>query len=77
MSETPQEELAQGHLFRFTVSCKGVGTVVGDPHIRESNYWSDPWTLEVRGHSLKEALEKAIDLGMGAWDMGEEAEDDD
>jgi hypothetical protein len=74
-SETPQEELSEGHLFRFTVSSRGVGRVVGDPTWSEANWWSEPWTLEVRAFNLKDALLKAALAGMGAWDTGEKDDD--
>lgn len=61
----------QGHLFRFTVTSQG--RYQGpDGKFSDADWEGDPWTLEVRAWSLVEALRTAADLGMNAWDMGDD-----
>jgi hypothetical protein len=61
--ETPDE----GHTFRITVTTRGASRVMGDKHARDSDWWSDPWEIEVREHSLASALRKAARVPFAVW----------
>ena len=61
--ETPDE----GHTFRITVTSRGASKVVGEEHNTDANWWSDPWTIEVREFSLAAALRKAARVPFATW----------
>jgi len=48
--------------------------VVGDPTYYESDWEAEPWTLEVRAWSLKEAMAKAALHELADWTMPPEFE---
>lgn len=67
-----------GHIFTFTHSCRGSYSVVGEPgHHFESE---DPKPLEatfqVQAWSLKEALEKALEMPFAELMVWKEEEDE-
>jgi len=56
-----------GHLFRIIVTGRMTSRVVGDPTYYESDWEAEPWTLEVRAWSLKEAMAKAALHELADW----------
>lgn len=64
-----------GHLFRLSMDLRGSSMVVGDEHHTDDPNWSpDPWTIEVRAWSLREAIAKIHALPLCAWTTGEETD---
>lgn len=70
-----QEGPEMGHTWRFTVVGRGASGIWSEElgGVEPGSYADAPgfdgeiWTLEVRGWSLREGLERAAALGMGAW----------
>lgn len=67
MSEPTQEELAEGHLFEFSMRSWGVSRVVGDPTYTQADWTIEPHPVQVRAWNLKGALAKAAELPLSAW----------
>jgi len=61
-----QEEMAKGHLWRFTVHSKTVFGVLGAEY-RECDWWGPPIQVDVRAPSLPAALRIAADLPLSDW----------
>jgi len=62
---TPED----GHLWHFTVSSRCSFGVVGQPGKTDSDWWGEPWSIEVRAWNLPDALRKAAELPLTAWKM--------
>jgi len=65
-----QEGPEAGHRFHFTMTSQGSYSVVGVEGHTDSDMLSEPWTVTVRAWNLPDALRKAADLSLDAWDMG-------
>jgi len=64
-----------GHLFHLSVTHRGTHRVVGDPIYHEADWWSEPWTLDVRAWSLPEAIRKAALHEFSDWTPPPELEE--
>lgn len=73
VSTADQEGPEMGHTWRFTVQSRTASGTWDEETQRATGYADAeaftgvPWSLEVRGWSLVEGLERAVQLGMGAW----------
>lgn len=73
VSTADEEGPEKGHTWRFLVQSRS-SSGIWDPETQQSTGYADAeafvgeiWSLEVRGWSLVEGLERAAVLGMGAW----------
>jgi hypothetical protein len=57
-----------GHRYRFTIaSCSAVRDAQDPGHVTDAEWWGQLRTVEVRAHSLKDALLKAAELPNQVW----------
>jgi hypothetical protein len=56
-----------GHRFRFTVTHAGSYGVVGEDGHTDADWWSEPWSLEVRAWSLSAACRAAATADLQTW----------
>lgn len=58
----------QGHTFEISIRSRGSYIVQGDEHHRdEPDFSGEPYVVQIRAWSLKEALEKAVDVPFEVW----------
>lgn len=63
-----QETPAGGHTFRFTVQSRMASKVEEEEHNTDAeDFTGEPWTVDVRGFSLREATAKLAALPLAAW----------
>jgi len=55
-----------GHRYRFTIT-SSCAFEDAQPHSTDADRWGQLRTVEVRAHSLKDALRKAADLPVHTW----------
>ena len=64
-----------GHTFHLVVATRLAYGMEGVPGKQDADWWSEPWTLEVRAWDLAAACRKAGEMPLTRWGMPVEAED--
>lgn len=66
-TEPSQEEMARGHLWQLSVTCRGVSQVTGDPTYHQANDDYLVNRVQVRAHSLPAAMRAAAEVPLWQW----------